>query len=121
MALIASRRRAFSRKLFGVRVLVAAFASLGRFLERHVAQVDLKIRRLMALNAGDSFVRSDQWICRLIVVELGQVFPVGLVVANLATGSAPVRTFLDHEFLKLAAMRVLMAGRAGHVREMEGD
>ena len=54
------------------------------------------------------------------VVKAVHVRPGPHVVTSLATKRRPIRATLAHPVVELAMVRIVMAGRAGHVWEAEG-
>ena len=59
VALLAARVGAVARKLERVYILMAALAILRRGLEEDMPQRGLAVGRLVAVDAGDGFVRAD--------------------------------------------------------------
>lgn len=104
-------------KLASVRVFVTIFANLGGSLELNVLLVD---RHLMASAAIDDAMRAQQWKLGLGVVEPVHVRPGPHVVTGFATQRRSVRATLCHTVIELPVMWIVVAARAGHVREAEG-
>jgi len=97
---------------------MAAFALRRGCLEIHVLQRPLKVRRPVAVDACRGTVSSLKGEGGGSMVETREFFPRLDGVASLALNA---RTCLLHPFLKLSAMGIGMAGRAGKVVPMIGN
>lgn len=120
MALVAGGSCAISRKLPGMRVLVASLTLFWRSAEVHIPHAELKVGRLVAVRAGRGLVRSGEREGSLSMIEPCQVFPVFDVVAGFATSRATAGPSLCHALRELAAMRIGVAGGACQISEMIG-
>ena len=106
------------RKLPAVNICMTVFAFRGRGSEIDIQQLGFEVRRLVTIDAGNGSVRSHQWERRLCMIELREFFPVFRRVARVAPERLAVWSEGIHSFLKLVAMRVLVALRAGQIIEV---
>jgi len=95
-----------------MNVLVAVLALRRRRFEVDIAQLSLKIRRFVAVDAGGCAMRTQQRKCCLRVVEAGDILPRFRGVASLAPRRGAVRPDLQHALLELPFVRIGVATRA---------
>jgi len=62
-------------KLVGMRVFVASHACFLGFGKVNVDEIQLHVRRLVAVGAGHGAMRTEERKVSLGVVELGEIFP----------------------------------------------
>ena len=104
-------------ELVGMRIFVAFVASFGRVNEAHMHKRALKVRRLMAIRAGDGAMRAHERELCGVVVEVRQLVPVLCVVADFATVHRVVAR-CRHSFVELAPVHVFMTRGAAQLREV---
>ena len=98
---------------------MAPLAIRGRRSEIHMEQTSFHVRRLVAICACDRAMRSDELKSRGGVIELAYILPrIHGVTGETAVG-LPISASLLHAFGKLFTVGILMAARAGQVREAE--
>ena len=115
---IGARRHFTLGELAAMRVGVALLALQRRFGEIGFDQLRPEVGRLVAIDAGDRAVRTNQGKLRFAVIEAGEVFPVLGGVAGFATETGSVGPQRFHAVGKLVAVRILVAGDAGNILEM---
>jgi hypothetical protein len=99
---------------------VTFFALLWRGVEISISELGFKVGGLVAVNARDSTMRSDQREIRLGVVEARQIHPGFVSVASFASHGLAVHDAL-HTFPELPAVRIGVTSRAGPVLEVIRD
>lgn len=98
-----------------VNIFVALLALVGSSLEVHVHEVGFHVGRLVTIDTGCGAMCPNQRKCRLGMIELLQLLPGGSGMARLATKRRTVSTSLQHPFLELAPVRIIVANAAGAV------
>lgn len=97
------------RELLAVDVLMAILALRGSSLEIRIDQLGLKVRRLMAIDAGRRLMGSEQREFCLRVVEPRHFFPRFGGVTSLAARRGTIRALLLHALFELALVNIFVA------------
>jgi len=105
-------------ELARMRILVALIANLGGIGETNMQHGQLHVRRLVAIGAGQSAVRANQWEGGLGVVEPGQILPLLCRVAGQAPQGCAFGIDRRHAFRELTVVNVLVATGAAQMAEM---
>lgn len=102
-------------KLSFVEIDVARLALLRRALESRL----IRRRRLVTISARHGAMRAHQRELRLRMVKPVDIRPRPRVVASLAAKRRPVSSSPCHPVVKLPFVRILVAGRARAILEVE--
>ena len=103
-------------KLAAVRIRMAGFAIRGRSLELNFVGAG---KRLVAIPACDRAMGPNQGEFRFGMVKATDVNPRASGVTCFATQCGPIGALCRHSLLEFSLMGIHMAGRAGHIFEME--
>jgi hypothetical protein len=96
-----------------------AFLALRRGLgEVHVGELHFEVRRPVAVNASHGSMRAEESEPGPVVIEARDILPVPGGMAGFAAGGCAVGAERLHALGKLAAVRVLVTGGAGKIREV---
>lgn len=104
------------RELAPVRVLVAIVTRGGSGLKVHILQIDFEVRRLVALDAWNSPMSSDEGEGCRSVVEADAAGPGISCVTRLAALRLAVGPQFGHSFREFTTVRIDVTSRAGKVR-----
>jgi len=105
-------------ELAAMRIFMALAAGLWSFVEFHVKQGPLQVRRLVAIRAVHGPMRADKREFRCGVIEILHVVPILCGVAGFATQRFALGVALLHALGKLAVVDVLMTCGARKLGEM---
>ena len=108
-------------ELPAVNVLVAILALFGSLFEVDVDELGFQVRRLMAVDAGDSPVCADQGEGSRVVIEPVQLSPCLGPVTSLASHRLSILADLFRALFELTVMHVLVAAGARQAIEAVGD
>ena len=101
-----------------MRIFMALAAGLWSFVEFHVKQGPLQVRRLVAIRAVHGPMRADKREFRCGVIEILHVVPILCGVAGFATQRFALGVALLHALGKLAVVDVLMTCGARKLSEV---